>query len=44
MFSQWVGALILARAAGTGELSQEILDISKKVTLRDGDGHLPEER
>jgi TetR/AcrR family transcriptional regulator, transcriptional repressor for nem operon len=35
MFSQWVGALILARAAGTGELSEEILDTSKKKTLNE---------
>lgn len=30
-FSQWVGALILARAAGTGELSAEILNVSKNA-------------
>lgn len=35
MFSQWVGALILARAAGTGALSDEILDITKKMTLNE---------
>lgn len=34
MFSQWVGALILARAAGTGALSEEILDASKKLSTR----------
>ena len=32
-FSQWVGALILARAAGTGELSEEILEASKKLSI-----------
>jgi TetR/AcrR family transcriptional regulator, transcriptional repressor for nem operon len=34
MFSQWVGALILARVAGTGELSEEILEASKKLSIR----------
>ncbi len=33
-FSQWLGALILARAAGTGDLSKEILEISKKAQFR----------
>ncbi|HSI46034.1 MAG TPA: TetR/AcrR family transcriptional regulator [Methylophilus sp.] len=28
-FTQWLGSLILARAAGTGALSQEILDVAK---------------
>ena len=30
-FSQWLGALILARAAGTGALSEEILAVSKSA-------------
>lgn len=34
MLSQWVGALILARAAGKGELSEEILEVSKKLSIR----------
>lgn len=33
MFSQWVGALILARAAGTGTLSEEILENAKLTAL-----------
>lgn len=34
-FSQWVGALILARATGTGALSEEILEIAKQMTVRE---------
>ncbi|WP_020167166.1 MULTISPECIES: TetR/AcrR family transcriptional regulator [Methylotenera] len=33
-FSQWLGALILARAAGTGELSEEILEVSKNAQIQ----------